>query len=65
MPLVEKQPTLHERRMIYAIYDALMNHAELEELLKYVQMYDKCSIAMKERVKRSLVFIFEGSVEIG
>lgn len=63
MPLYEKQPTLHERQMIYNIYNALTERAELQELLDYVKMYDKCSLRMKDRVKRSLLFIF-GSKEV-
>lgn len=62
MMQTENIPTYHERRMIYAIYDAMMQRADLQELLAYVARYDKCSCVMRERVMRSLVFIFEGSV---
>ena len=65
MPLIEKQPTLHERQMIYRIYDALLEHAQLQELLEYIAGYDKCSCVMKNRVRRSLIFIFEGRCENG
>lgn len=58
----EKIPTYHERRMIYAIYDAMMDRADLQDLLAYAARYDKCSCVMRERVMRSLVFIFEGRV---
>lgn len=58
MPNCEKIPTYHERRMIYALYDAMMQRADLQELLEYVARYDKCSCLMRDRVRKSLLFIF-------